>query len=348
MSEVPRRLAPTQETVRRLFLLSGNQCAYPGCTHPIVLDDGTYVGEVCHIRAAEPGGERFDSTQNNDERRAFENLLLLCHDHHVVTNDLVKFPIPKMMEMKANHEARFERGLAEMLESAAAVQITDSIVSLGGKGGSSPGAGGGGGGAIGPGARGGDGGQGGEIHHGCFEVSPDLVELRVHVGEGGRGAADGRNAEPGGDTYLEAVFSDGSVKEVMRARGGGAASGAGNLTVRWAALANSAEVRNGLLFVLGGGWWQYTVPSLSHPVSFTAIFVAEADHAQSGTVDVVLLDPAGNQVLSGSQSLDFKAGPVPAVFQFFVPLNQVGTWVVVLSSVDRELQRLPFEVAAAA
>lgn len=162
MTETPKRLSPTSEVIRRLFLLSGNQCAFPGCQHPIISPDGTYVGEICHIRAAEAGGERFDPNQSNEDRRAFENLLLLCHDHHVVTDDVDQYPVEKMVGIKHQHEARFERGIAD-LESSEGIQITNSHIFLGGIGGAAPGAGGGGGGAIGHGARAGDGGPGGRI-----------------------------------------------------------------------------------------------------------------------------------------------------------------------------------------
>lgn len=162
MTETPKRLSPTSDVIRRLFLLSGNQCAFPGCQHPIISPDGTYVGEICHIRAAEAGGERFDANQSNEDRRAFENLLLLCHDHHVVTDDVDQYPVQRMADIKRQHEARFERGIAD-LESSEGIQITNSHVFLGGIGGTAPGAGGGGGGALGHGARGGDGGPGGRI-----------------------------------------------------------------------------------------------------------------------------------------------------------------------------------------
>lgn len=129
MDETVKRLAPTADTVRRLFLLSGNQCAFPGCNHPIITEDGTYVGELCHICAAEEGGERFDPTQSNEDRRQFENLLLLCHDHHVLTNDVVEYPVERMRNIKADHESSFTLGLASMMESVS-VQITNSTFSF--------------------------------------------------------------------------------------------------------------------------------------------------------------------------------------------------------------------------
>ena len=101
-----KRLAPTKEVLRQLFLKSGNLCAFPACNSPIMDQEGRYVGQMCHIEAAEPGGERFNENQTDEQRRSFNNLLLLCYPHHVETNDVEAFPVKRMQEMKANHERK--------------------------------------------------------------------------------------------------------------------------------------------------------------------------------------------------------------------------------------------------
>lgn len=107
MSEKPKRLTPKPGTLRELFLKSGNLCAFQGC-HNLMMDaEGVFIGQVCHIEAAEEGGERFNPQQTNEQRRAPANLLLLCYEHHQVTNDEEKFPVSRMRKIKAEHEARF-------------------------------------------------------------------------------------------------------------------------------------------------------------------------------------------------------------------------------------------------
>jgi len=59
---------PSEKTVKRLFALSRNRCAYPGCETPIVHSSGTITGEVCHIKAQSTGGPRFDSKQSDEAR----------------------------------------------------------------------------------------------------------------------------------------------------------------------------------------------------------------------------------------------------------------------------------------
>jgi hypothetical protein len=107
VSEIAQRVAPKFSTMRGLFVHSGNQCAFADCDRVLVNHKGQWVGEVCHIQAALPGGERFNPDMTNDERRDGSNLVLLCHEHHVETDDVEEFPVERMRQIKADHEARF-------------------------------------------------------------------------------------------------------------------------------------------------------------------------------------------------------------------------------------------------
>lgn len=103
------RKAPNLATLRRLFTLSGNQCAFPGCNHKLVDEDGVFVAEICHIEAAEPLGERYNKRQTDEERRCFENLMLMCHAHHKKTDDIKRFDVFALKEIKKNHETQFSQ-----------------------------------------------------------------------------------------------------------------------------------------------------------------------------------------------------------------------------------------------
>ena len=103
------RLTPKQDTLRALFAKSGNQCAFPGCNHRIINGKNQLIGEVCHIEAAEIGGERYNPNQSDEDRRDYSNLILLCHEHHVETNDVNEFPVSKLKEMKRLHEEKFAK-----------------------------------------------------------------------------------------------------------------------------------------------------------------------------------------------------------------------------------------------
>ncbi|MDP3743696.1 MAG: HNH endonuclease signature motif containing protein [Methylotenera sp.] len=102
----------TITTVKRLFALSGNQCAFPECCSPLVESTETITGEICHIKAASSGGPRFDKTQGDIERHAASNLLLLCGRHHkIIDSEPEKYTVEFLTNLKRNHE---QKGLVEI------------------------------------------------------------------------------------------------------------------------------------------------------------------------------------------------------------------------------------------
>lgn len=103
--ETPKRLAPTSDAVRFLFAHSGNQCAFPDCGRSLIDKRGNYVGQICHIEGVK--GERFNPAMTNEQRRAADNLVLMCYDHHVETNDESVWPVERMRELKRRHESLF-------------------------------------------------------------------------------------------------------------------------------------------------------------------------------------------------------------------------------------------------
>jgi len=99
------RLAIKRETLRNLAFRSKNQCAFPGCDHLVLNADGIYVAELCHIEAASPGGQRYNRSQTDEDRRSVSNLLFLCHQHHKVTDDVSEYSVSLLQKMKKQHEA---------------------------------------------------------------------------------------------------------------------------------------------------------------------------------------------------------------------------------------------------
>lgn len=99
------RIAPARETLIALFAKSGNVCAFPGCTHELVTSRNIFVGQVCHIEAANPGGQRFNSNSTDEQRRSFENLLLLCYRHHKETDDVGAYDTNALYTIKRLHES---------------------------------------------------------------------------------------------------------------------------------------------------------------------------------------------------------------------------------------------------
>jgi hypothetical protein len=111
------RLGPKFDVLRALFSRSGNRCAFPGCTAPLVNERNKFIAQVCHIEAAEPGGERYDPNQSDEDRRGYANLLILCYPHHVETDEVSRYSVQGLREMKALHEQQFEHSVFKIDES---------------------------------------------------------------------------------------------------------------------------------------------------------------------------------------------------------------------------------------
>jgi hypothetical protein len=120
MGKGPRNYS--ELTIKRLYALSDNKCAFPGC--PVVFTNPTNTtnfSNICHIEDAEEGG-RFNPNMTDKQRSSFENLILLCPNHHIETNDADKFTVDSLREMKQKHESlSISKGLAKnpsMLKNA--------------------------------------------------------------------------------------------------------------------------------------------------------------------------------------------------------------------------------------
>lgn len=113
---------PTIAIVKRLFAVSGNQCAYPGCNVPVVEPTGIVTGEIAHIKASSPNGPRYDKEQDEQQRHSFDNLILLCSRHHtIIDTDVKKHPVDLISKFKKEHE---QRGTVEINHQTASIAKT--------------------------------------------------------------------------------------------------------------------------------------------------------------------------------------------------------------------------------
>jgi len=107
VGEKARQYKPS--TIRRLDILSGNQCAEPNCKKKLIArDEETIISKICHIEAANENGPRYNQSQTDEERRHFDNLILLCDEcHSIIDNNdnEVKYPVALLKEWKRNHES---------------------------------------------------------------------------------------------------------------------------------------------------------------------------------------------------------------------------------------------------
>lgn len=97
----------SDKTLKRLFGLSGNKCAFPGCNRRLVNQDNAKDSNICHIEAANIGGERYNQNMTDEQRADYDNLILLCVQHHDETNDVATYSVEEMKRLKRNHESQF-------------------------------------------------------------------------------------------------------------------------------------------------------------------------------------------------------------------------------------------------
>ena len=97
---------PSSTTIKRLFALSGNRCAFPRCPNSLFDQNGTFIADVCHIAGDKSGAKRYDLTQTEAQRQGFNNLIVLCANHHrVIDSDEFTYTRPALRKMKQVHEA---------------------------------------------------------------------------------------------------------------------------------------------------------------------------------------------------------------------------------------------------
>lgn len=101
------RLDPSTTTITKLIMASGAKCAFPGCSQ-LLIEGDQLIGQICHIEAASPTGQRYNPEQSDNDRRSYENLILLCANHHKVTDNTEIYTVEKLKEMKHEHESKME------------------------------------------------------------------------------------------------------------------------------------------------------------------------------------------------------------------------------------------------
>jgi len=96
----------SQQTIKQLFGRSGNQCAFPDCEWVLASKESAVNSNICHIEAALPEGERYRKGMTDKERADYDNLILLCPEHHKTTDDVDVYTVDCLYQMKKEHEEK--------------------------------------------------------------------------------------------------------------------------------------------------------------------------------------------------------------------------------------------------
>lgn len=110
MASSGRKAIPDPVT-NRLFALSGNQCAFPGCTNAVTDQEPgeqpVTLAQRAHIVGVGRQGPRSRETPISDDIDAVENLVLFCGEHHRIVDANPRiYSVQVLAKYKADHEAR--------------------------------------------------------------------------------------------------------------------------------------------------------------------------------------------------------------------------------------------------
>ena len=113
-------MAITQKSIKILWANAAGRCAFSDCGEKLCTSDvgdatSHTIGEMAHIRGERPGSNRHDPSQTPAERDAYENLILLCPNHHTLIDrpeNEDRYSIEFLQVMKAEHE-KFVSGKLE-------------------------------------------------------------------------------------------------------------------------------------------------------------------------------------------------------------------------------------------
>ena len=122
---------------RLLYHAAGGMCAFPTCDRTLCSPDAAAngsavnVGEEAHIVAREADGPRGDHPLPEGERDRYDNLILLCTEHHKVIDDATQVPtytVDRLRQMKVDHEEAIERLRRDLGERRQSRSLPDTDV----------------------------------------------------------------------------------------------------------------------------------------------------------------------------------------------------------------------------
>lgn len=98
------------KTHKMLWGKSGNRCAFPNCKIELVIDESetdnpSLIGQEAHIIARKKDGPRGNSELPIENRDYYDNLILMCSNHHKIIDDATsKYTIEILKDFKKEHE----------------------------------------------------------------------------------------------------------------------------------------------------------------------------------------------------------------------------------------------------
>ena len=109
----------SMKTIKILWANSAGRCSFDGCNKRLCLEDAheyaTYtIGVMAHIYGRKPGSNRYVPSLTQDFIDSYNNLILLCPDHHSIIDKKENekhYSTEMLIEMKRKHESTVKNAL---------------------------------------------------------------------------------------------------------------------------------------------------------------------------------------------------------------------------------------------
>ena len=96
-------MAITEKSIKLLWSNAAGRCSFTGCTEKLTVEQAAEsaphtLGEMAHIKGRRKDANRYDATQNDVERDDYENLILLCPNHHTLIDKKIQLTIFRIVQ----------------------------------------------------------------------------------------------------------------------------------------------------------------------------------------------------------------------------------------------------------
>ena len=112
-------MAISEKAIKLLWSNAAGRCSFTDCNERLTVEQAAHsaphtLGEMAHIKGKKKGSNRYDGTQTDEQRDSYENLILLCPNHHTLIdkpeNEEI-YTVDILLEMKIDHEAFISKRL---------------------------------------------------------------------------------------------------------------------------------------------------------------------------------------------------------------------------------------------
>lgn len=112
-------MAISEKSIKLLWSNAAGRCSFAHCNERLTVEQAAHsapytLGEMAHIKGEKKGSNRHDATQTNEQRDGYENLILLCPNHHTLIDkpeNKEVYTVDILIKMKLEHESRISRCL---------------------------------------------------------------------------------------------------------------------------------------------------------------------------------------------------------------------------------------------